>query len=181
MFDIDTFIADCNAALSEAEPRVAIKELLGRAISEPASVEAALPASIAELFPLYHSADLTIMKVIWAPAMAVPPHDHLMWAAIGIYGGEEDNAFFRRGGERIVSTGGKQLTTGDTALLGGDVIHAVVNPRQHSYTAAIHIYGGDFLNKPRSMWDPETLEEQPATAETMRRFFDQANQKQSKL
>lgn len=175
MFDLDTFIEECRQALSDTQPRLAIKELLDRAVSDPGAVETALPAEKAELSPLYHSADLTIMKVIWAPAMKLPPHDHLMWAAIGIYGGAEDNSFYRRGPGSILTSGGKQLTTGDTTLLGDDVIHSVVNPRQHDFTAAIHIYGGDFINKPRSVWPPDTFEEQPATAETMQRYFEAAN------
>ena len=28
--------------------------------------------------------------------MDIYPHDHRMWAAIGIYAGEEDNAIYRR-------------------------------------------------------------------------------------
>jgi predicted metal-dependent enzyme (double-stranded beta helix superfamily) len=175
MFDLDAFIDDCRQAMAESQPRRAVKELLERAVSEPEAVEAALPAEKAELSPLYHSDDLTIMKVIWAPAMKLPPHDHLMWAAIGIYGGAEDNSFYRRAAREIVASGGKQLTTGDTALLGDDVIHSVVNPRQHAFTAAIHIYGGDFINQPRSVWPPDTSEEQPATAETMQRYFEAAN------
>ena len=175
MFDMDAFIEDCRKAIAEAQPRLAVKEILERAVSDPGALEAALPAAKAELSPLYHAHDLTIMKVIWAPGMKLPPHDHLMWAAIGIYGGAEDNSFYRRGTGSIVPSGGKQLATSDTTLLGDDVIHSVVNPRQHSFTAAIHIYGGDFINQPRSVWPPDTFEEQPATAATMSRYFEEAN------
>ena len=42
---------------------------------------------------------LTVLNVVWAPGMVLPPHDHRMWAAIGIYAGQEDNEFFRRDGE----------------------------------------------------------------------------------
>ena len=161
--------------MAEAQPRLAVKEVLERAVSDPGAVEAALPAEKGELSPLYHSDELTIMKVIWAPGMKLPPHDHLMWAAIGIFGGEEDNSFYRRTPGSIVASGGKQLATKETALLGDDVIHSVVNPRRHAFTAAIHIYGGDFINKPRSVWPPDTFEEQPATAATMARYFEEAN------
>ncbi len=33
-----------------------------------------------------------------------------------------------------------------------------MNPRS-TYTAAIHVYGGDFFDTPRSQWDPDTLTE----------------------
>jgi predicted metal-dependent enzyme (double-stranded beta helix superfamily) len=29
------------------------------------------------------------------PGMTLGPHDHCMWAAIGVYTGGEDNTFFR--------------------------------------------------------------------------------------
>ncbi len=35
MFDLDTFIADCLTANQEAQPRLAIKEVLDRAVSMP--------------------------------------------------------------------------------------------------------------------------------------------------
>lgn len=175
MFDVDAFIAECQVALHDAEPRLAVKEVLSRALSDPGPVAAALPVTKAELTPLYASPELTVLKVAWAPGMSLPPHDHLMWAVIGIYGGDEDNAFYRRTPEGIVLSGGKQLTTSDTAVLGDNTIHAVTNPRRHEYTGAIHVYGGDFLNKPRSIWDAETLEEQPATGDRFQRLFEAAN------
>lgn len=81
-----------------------------------------------------------------------------MWALIGLYGGREDNTFYRRSPEGLQRAGSKQLDAGDTALLGKDVIHSVANPLR-VLTGAIHIYGGDFFGSPRSDWDLETLEE----------------------
>jgi predicted metal-dependent enzyme (double-stranded beta helix superfamily) len=96
-----------------------------------------------------------------------------MWAAICIYSGRESNAFYRRRDESIVQSGGKELLEGDVQLLGDEVIHAVHNPAR-SHTGAIHVYGGDFIAKPRSQWDAETLEEQPYDLETVRREFERA-------
>ena len=96
-----------------------------------------------------------------------------MWAAIAIYRGLEDNAFYRRQGAAIVSSGGKTLSEGDVQLLGDDAIHAVHNPAG-SYTGAIHVYGGDFFGVPRSQWDAVTLEEAPYDVDAVRREFEQA-------
>ena len=101
-----------------------------------------------------------------------------MWAAIGIYTGAEDNAFYRRSGpgERtLVESGGKRLGDGDTVLLGDDTIHGVTNPRD-VLTGAIHIYGGDFINQPRSRWGPGPLEERPYDIDDTRRQFAEANE-----
>lgn len=177
MFDLDRFIAHCRAALATPSPELAIKELLERAVAQPSEVEAALGTPRqGEIAALHHSPELTILKVIWTPGIYVPPHDHRMWALIGLYGGREDNTFYRRSPEGLIAAGGKQLETRDTTLLGKTVIHAVTNPLR-VFAGAIHIYGGDFFRTPRSDWDPETLEERPYDVERSKRIMADASER----
>lgn len=86
MFDLDHFRADCHAAaLTSSSPEVVIRELLRRAIAEPSSVAHALgPPREGGLFVLHRSPALTILNVVWTPGMAIYPHDHRMWAVIGL-------------------------------------------------------------------------------------------------
>jgi predicted metal-dependent enzyme (double-stranded beta helix superfamily) len=175
VLDIDQLIDDCRGALADPSPHLAVKEVVARAMARPAEVEAALPATRAELTAIHRSQELTILKVVWAPEMLIPPHDHRMWAAIGVYGGGEDNTFYRRGEDGIVETGGRELRTRDTLMLGDDVIHSVTNPRRHDFTGSIHIYGGDYFGVPRSLWDAETLEEGPADGARLQQLFVDAN------
>jgi predicted metal-dependent enzyme (double-stranded beta helix superfamily) len=175
VLDTDQFIDSCASALAEPDPQLAVKEILARAMAAPTEVEAALPAMRAELTAIHRSPELTILKVVWAPWMLIPPHDHRMWAAIGIYGGGEDNTFYRRADDGIVASGGSELRARETLLLGDDVIHAVRNPRQHDFTGSIHIYGGDYFGVPRSLWDAETLEEGPADGARLQQLFEEAN------
>ena len=79
-----------------------------------------------------------------------------MWAVIGIYGGRENNAFYRRSENGLIELGAKTLDTKDVIPLGEAVIHSVTNPLEQ-ITAAIHVYGGDFFATPRSEWDPKLL------------------------
>jgi predicted metal-dependent enzyme (double-stranded beta helix superfamily) len=113
---------------------------------------------------LHQAADLTVLNVIWAPKQVTLPHDHRMSAVIGMYGGREDNMFWRRVSNptkfEIEPAGGQALGVGDVALLGRDVIHSVVNPLARM-SGAIHVYDGEFLTMRRSMWDSETLVEKP--------------------
>ena len=109
MFDVDEFIADCVTARSETDAIVAVKEVIDRALSTAGEIAAALPATAAEIKVLYSSDELTILKVVWAPSMSIPPHNHLMWAVNGIYIGEEDNTFFRRNDAGLVESGGRRL------------------------------------------------------------------------
>jgi predicted metal-dependent enzyme (double-stranded beta helix superfamily) len=84
---------------------------------------------------LYRSEDLTVLNVIW-PLMTLFPHDHRMWAIIGIYSGREDNAFYRRDRDFVIPSGGKELADGAVLLLGDDVIHSVHNPARSSHIRA---------------------------------------------
>jgi predicted metal-dependent enzyme (double-stranded beta helix superfamily) len=176
MLDLDDFIADCQAAIAEEQPLRAVKEVLERAVSDPDGVAAALPPSASGIVPLHVAPDLTVLKVIWAPGLSFGPHDHRMWAAIGIYGGGEDNEFFRREGSSLTASGGRELRTGDVCLLGDDVIHAVTNPTAQ-FTGAIHVYGGDLLETPRSEWRGEPFAEEPYDVARTLAYFEEANQR----
>ena len=178
MFDLDDFLTRCQAARTETEPRRAIREVLTRALASPDDMAEALTPTEAGFTLLHHEPDLTVLHVVWAPGMDIYPHDHRMWAAIGIYTGEEDNTFYRRSGpgqRALTESGGKRLTTGDAIVLGDDTIHAVRNPRQ-GLTGAIHVYGGDFVSQPRSQWGPGPVEERPYDVEDARRQFALANE-----
>lgn len=175
MYDVDELIQGCRDALHEAEPRLAVREVLERAVESPADLAAAFGEPAAGLNVLHNAPDLTILNVVWPPAMCLWPHDHRMWAAIAIYGGREDNTFYRRDGTHIVEAGGKTLRDGEILLLGDDAIHGVMNP-EREYTGAIHVYGGDFIAKPRSQWNRETLDEEPYDLDVVMAEFARAEE-----
>jgi predicted metal-dependent enzyme (double-stranded beta helix superfamily) len=174
MFDIEQFVAACRLAASGSNPPGQVRELLERELEHSDEIAAALGGGRARLEVLYNDANLTVLNVIWAPHMTLYPHDHRMWATIGIYGGAEENALYRRGAERLQPAGSRSLDSRDVLSLGKDAIHSVHNPRDR-YTGAIHVYGGDFVSKPRSQWDPDTLLEEPYDLEQVRRLFAAAN------
>lgn len=177
MFDIDALTDQCEAARAEGDPYSAIREVLERAVAEPAAVAQALRPSEGGISLLHHTPALTIIHVVWAPGMRLYPHDHRMWAAIGIYAGQEDNSFYRRSGPEhraLTESGGTTLREGGVLLLGDDTIHAVANPTER-LTGAIHVYGGDFVNQVRSQWGPGPLEERPYDMNEVNHQFDEAN------
>lgn len=165
MIDLDRFVEDCRVAVQADPTHRAVLEVVERAFDDPAAVLAATGEPAASgLTALYRSADLTILNVVWKPGMTLLPHNHAMWAVIGIYGGREDNIFWRRiKGDpegRLEAASARALSTGDVVPLGRDVIHSVTNPIP-KLTGAIHVYGGDFFATERSEWDPEMLTERP--------------------
>ena len=177
VFDVDALVAECQAARADTEPRRAIRAVLQRAMADSAALADALHPNEGGLEFLHRGPDLTVIHIVWAPRMRLYPHDHRMWAAIGIYTGREDNAFFRRDPDaprRLVDSGGKDIGAGDVLVLGDDVIHSVANPADR-LTGAIHVYGGDFVNQPRSQWGPGPREERPHDMNLLRQQFADAN------
>jgi predicted metal-dependent enzyme (double-stranded beta helix superfamily) len=163
MADHDALLDACTTALAEPEPRLAVRALLEEGLATGSLGYATEPPEPG-IHVIHNAPDLTILDVVWAPGSRILPHDHRMWAAIAIYDGREDNAFFRRDEGRssghVVPSGGRELRAGEVLLLGDDAIHGVSNPGTR-FTGAIHVYGGDLIGTPRSQWDPETLTEAP--------------------
>jgi predicted metal-dependent enzyme (double-stranded beta helix superfamily) len=179
VFDLDRFIEDCRAAVREDPSHKAAREMLARANSDPAAILTALgEPTRAGVTALYKSETLTILNVVWGKGMTIMPHDHRMWAIIGVYTGREDNIFWRRvageAGGLIEAAGAKALSERCAEPLGREVIHSVTNPLGR-LTAAIHVYGGDFYGAKRSDWDPETLLERDYDFALHRRLFEEAN------
>ena len=179
MFSNERLIDECRRALREDSPEKAIREICARTISarRPSAHEPATPKR-SEIITLHRSPDLTILDIIWGPGMTIYPHDHRMWAVIGVYEGCEDNTFFRRTPDGIVAASARRIEAGETAVLGAQTIHAVTNPLGQC-TCALQIYGGDFFAVERSEFDPVTLEERPFDIEKAKSVFLAANRAMS--
>jgi predicted metal-dependent enzyme (double-stranded beta helix superfamily) len=175
MFEKERFIEECRAARSESDTLAAVRDLVAKAVSEPAQVVRALgEPQRSGIETIYRGEDLTILNVCWGPQMVFHPHDHRMWAVIGIYGGCERNSFYRRSTDGLAMHGTRELQTKDTIPLGAPIIHAVSNPLDR-ITGAIHVYGGDFFSTPRSEWDPDSFAERPYDIANAMRIFEAAN------
>ena len=95
MFSKDCFIQDCRTAVAAGQE--AVREIVDEAATNGAGVMAELgEPTHAGITTLYHAHDLTILQFTWAPYMALMPHNHQMFAVIGIYSGREDNILWRR-------------------------------------------------------------------------------------
>ena len=177
MFNLDNFIESCESAVTNNETHLEIKEIVEKAVSDPESLMKAVgEPSKTGASPIFSSSKLTIVNVVWAPWVTIYPHNHNIWAVIGIYSGREDNIFWRRINEdrqgRIEAAGARSLCLGDVTPLGPDIIHSVNNPIPRN-SGAIHIYGGDFFHvENRSEWDPEDLTEHEYDAENVKNILE---------
>ena len=172
---LERFIEECRRAHAADRSHKAVREVVARAVSDPAAALRMVgEPKRGEVQKLYHSAELTILNVVWAPYMTIYPHNHRMWAVIGVYTGREDNIFWKRNGARVEAAAAQALCVRDAVPLGAEIIHSVTNPIPR-LTGAIHVYGGDFFAQERSEWDPETLLEGRYDAQKTLRHFEAAN------
>lgn len=176
-FDVERFIQDVERASREVDGQQAVQEVLRRALSDPRAVALGLgEPSDAGIHTLHHGEGLTILNVVWAPLMVLLPHNHNMWATIGIYSGREDNILWERTGNVIEAAGAASLSEKEVFPLPDTAIHSVTNPIGR-LTGAIHVYGGDFFAPGRSEWDAESLRERPFDLEAARESFQKANER----
>ena len=153
----------------EAEVLRHVKPLLERLIRSPGSVptEAFTPRNDRFAMNLIHMPSdemFSIIGGVWHPAQTTPIHDHLTWALIGVYDGEEREALFRRTDDgsnpkiaKIEKVSERINTKGHVTALGHRGIHRVDNISGRP-TTSIHVYGRDLGNTERHSYDPVTGE-----------------------
>jgi predicted metal-dependent enzyme (double-stranded beta helix superfamily) len=104
-YTIRNFISDAESTAGRSKNESDIlrhtKPLLERLVSRGDSVpiEAFKPRQDGFAMNLIHlSTDkaFSIIGGVWNPGQTTPIHDHLTWALIGVYNGEEREALFRR-------------------------------------------------------------------------------------
>jgi predicted metal-dependent enzyme (double-stranded beta helix superfamily) len=177
--NIDHFVADCVDAVASSGTERVIREVVTRLVFDPQALMQAIGTPTrAGVQRIHVTETLTIVNVVWAPRMTLMPHNHNMWAVIGVYGGREDNIFWRRHADdplgRIEAAGAKSLGPKDAVPLGPEIVHSVTNPTAQ-FAGAIHVYGGDFFATDRSEWDPQSLEEKPYDIDKNMQYFEDAN------
>lgn len=181
LIEMQKFIEQCIAANKESNPQEAVKEVLAKGVSNPqAMLKAIGEPKEAGLKVFLRSKDLTIFAASWTPQMNLMPHNHHMWANIGIYTGREDNILWERNKESLEAHDVRCLFAGDVATLNTNAIHSVTNPLQR-FTGGLHIYGGDFFATERSQWDPDTLIEEPSNGDVIRNIFKKANEQMRRM
>ncbi len=153
------------------EPEVLrhIKPLLEKLIETPRSVpaEAFTPRKDRFAMNLIHMPKdeaFSIIGGVWYPGQTTPIHDHLTWALIGVYDGEEREALFRRTDDgsnpkmaKIEKVSERINTKGHVTVLGHKGIHRIDNVSDKP-AWSIHVYGRDIGNTERHSYDPVTGE-----------------------
>ncbi len=106
----------------------------------------------------------SVIGGVWNPGQTTPVHDHLTWALIGVYKGEERESLFRRLDDgsnpkyaKLEIASEMINKPGHVTVLGGAGIHRVDNVSR-TPAWSIHLYGRDIGNAERHSYDPLTGE-----------------------
>ena len=164
--DVDNVVRGYS---SESEVLLHLKPALEKLVSSPGSVPAKAFTPRKDRFAMNllqmpEDESYSIIGGVWHPGQTTPIHDHLTWALIGVYEGEEREALFRRTDDgsnpklaKIQQVSERVNKKGHVTVLGHSGIHRVDNISLKP-TTSVHIYGRDIGHAERHSYDPVTGE-----------------------
>ena len=108
-----------------------------------------------------------IEAFVWKRGAMTPIHDHLTWAVVGQYIGQELEVRYRLLNGKLIETGRTQSNPGEvTTLTPPDDIHQVRNVFPGT-SVSIHVYGTNMAKQLRHEYNSETGQ---ITIDRRRRF-----------
>jgi predicted metal-dependent enzyme (double-stranded beta helix superfamily) len=177
VFEPAEFVLACRGAARGASPHLAIEQLLRDSLRDPDEVAGAFANNISRSAPihelmLYVDDDVTIFRVALDPHLTSIPHDHGIWAFVGIYRGEESNTFYQRSPTgTLQKEAQRSIRPGEVLSMRPGTIHAIANPLS-SATLGLHVYLGHLGAQKRSMWHPTTFPEEPFDLKRLLEYED---------
>lgn len=158
-----------RSASSESEVLRKIRPLMAQLIATPGSIPGEAFEPRKDRFAmnlLYMPRDkaFSVNGAVWLPGQTTPIHDHLTWAMVGLYDGEERESTYRRTDDgsnpkvaRLQLASERVNRQGHITVLGKAGIHRIDNVSDSS-SRSIHVYGVDIGNAERHSYDPVTGE-----------------------
>ena len=172
-YSLERFTKDTEEVVrshkSESDALRFLKPLMQRLITTTGSVPRGAFASRRDRFAnnlIYRPNDrfFSIMGGNWLPGQTTPIHDHLTWAVVGVYEGEERESIYRRTDDasnsrkaRLSLVSERVNKKGDVTVLGKAGIHRIDNV-SNSPSMSIHMYGLDIGTTERHSYNPVTGE-----------------------
>ena len=171
-YSIQVFVRDAESVVrnvgSESETLRVFRPLLEKLLANASLPAAAFkPRHDRFAMNLIYMPEDKIFSVIggvWNPGQTTPIHDHLTWALIGVYRGEERESLYRRLDDgsnpkfaKLEMASENINAKGHVTVLGRAGIHRVDNVSSQP-AWSVHIYGRDIGNTERHSYDPVTGE-----------------------
>lgn len=175
---VHDLVARCAAAAETAEPMRAVREVVDGLRGDIESIERSLSyvsgvgGNARQVF--YRSPNLTLLKVRFPSGRRTPPHNHGTWAMILLLSGCEKNTLYRNEASGLRKAGEVTLERGSVLPMLAETAH-VAECIGDEPAIGLHVYGGDILELPRSMWNPQTLEEHALDWTVYERFAQMAS------
>ena len=179
---LEDLVDTCKLSVACDSPHSMILDAMRHLFADPAALASQIPRfTEAEVEPtargwlvggehlLHRDQDLTIMLIDTLPGVVQPPHEHNVDVFIGVFEGCEEQRFWKRTDDGIVSTPGQSLKAGDILSLGVQAVHAISAPRDQ-HARAVHVYLGDVYDVARSVFHPESLLEHRYTSDRYDEF-----------
>ena len=176
---VHELVAAFAKAAESSSPMTSIREVLEGLRGDVEAVERALSyvsgvgGNARQVF--YRSPGLTLLKVCFPRGRSTPPHDHGTWATILLLSGGEKNTLYRNEGGKLRQAGEVTLEPGSILPMLAETVH-VAECLSEAPAIGLHVYGGDILELPRRMWNPETLEEHALDWQLYERFAQVASE-----
>lgn len=149
---LDALIAACSGSASGPEPMESVRGIVaGYDLVGLAETVRGRPE------PWFFSVgpSLTVFATASRPGSGSAPHDHGLWAVIACLAGREGYRQYDIAASGLVENGIGEIHTGEVHALPAETVHAVFNCWVEP-NLVLHLYGGDFLSAPKSVWDPVT-------------------------
>lgn len=166
---IDEMERAVRGSTSESEVLRKARPLMAQLLATPGS----LPPSAFEprrdrfaMNLLYMPEDrvFSVNGAVWLPGQTTPIHDHLTWAMVGLYDGQERESIYRRTDDRsdpklakLEMVSERVNSRGHITVLGEADIHRIDNISELP-SRSVHVYGIDVGNAERHSYDPVTGE-----------------------
>ena len=153
MVRIQELVERCRDAATTQDPVAAVMAELDAFLHQRNLEQQLGTAQRSTYEALYRGSDLLVLHGVVPPTpKPVDPHDHRMWAVIGVYHGQEDNQLYARTGDAALEPIERfSVSAGEIRSLDASTIHSV-QAAGGQYLGAVHVYGGDLFAAPRSTW-----------------------------
>ena len=113
---------------------------------------------------LYRSDDLVLFSLVIPPEVETPVHDHLAWGLVGLYGGTQEESFYRRVDDMDNDIGPAELELDRVQEQSRGDFYQLVPPEDDIHkvktssdvpSVSIHLLGADVGCVRRHAFDPE--------------------------
>lgn len=175
---VHDLVARCAAAAETTDPMRAVRDVVEGLRGDIEGIERSLSyvsgvgGNARQVF--YRAPNLTLLKVRFPSGRRTPPHNHGTWAMILLLSGREKNTLYRKEAAGLRKAGEVTLERGAILPMLAETAH-VAECIGDEPAVGLHVYGGDILELPRSMWNPQTLEEHPLDWTVYERFAQMAS------